>query len=65
MAQAKIEVYRSSSLRRSQRWRWRLIAENGNIIATSGEGYTDRSEAERMAVRVTSGDYEIDLIELL
>jgi uncharacterized protein YegP (UPF0339 family) len=57
MANGKLEVYRSLTLVRSQRWRWRLIANNGNIIATSGEGYTDRDHAEWMALRVVGGTY--------
>ena len=28
-------------------WRWRLKAANGQIIATSGEGYNSKSNAER------------------
>lgn len=28
-------------------WRWRLKATNGKIIATSGEGYNSKSNADR------------------
>jgi len=28
-------------------WRWRLRAANGQIIATSGEGYTRKADVER------------------
>lgn len=28
-------------------WRWRLVATNEEIIATSGEGYTSKQGAER------------------
>jgi uncharacterized protein YegP (UPF0339 family) len=28
-------------------WRWRLKAANGQIIATSGEGYDSKSNADR------------------
>lgn len=34
-------------------WRWRSVARNGETIATSGEGYRDRTHAEKMARRVT------------
>ena len=44
-----IIVYRTRSLRRSQRWAWRLVASNGRTIATSGEGYSNRDEARCMA----------------
>lgn len=26
------------------KWRWRLKAANGNILADSGEGYTNKSD---------------------
>lgn len=29
---------------RASEWRWRLKAENGNIIADSGEGYRNRQD---------------------
>jgi amphi-Trp domain-containing protein len=32
---------------RAGEWRWRLVHHNGNIIATSGEGYTSRQNAEK------------------
>lgn len=35
----RFEVYRSGLIRRE--WRWRLVAGNGEIIA-SGEGYRER-----------------------
>ena len=55
---ADLVVYRSRSLRRSQRWRWRLVA-NGRIVAESGEGYANRGECIEMGKRVCSGGYEI------
>jgi uncharacterized protein YegP (UPF0339 family) len=30
-------------------WRWRLVAENGQIVATSGEGYINRADCQDMA----------------
>lgn len=38
---ARFEVYRD----KSDEWRWRLVHRNGNIIASSGEGYTRRHNA--------------------
>jgi uncharacterized protein YegP (UPF0339 family) len=32
-------------------WRWKRVAPNGEIIATSGESYTRLSDAERAASR--------------
>ncbi len=36
------------------KWRWRLIHENGNILADSGEGYSSRSKARQGAESVRS-----------
>jgi amphi-Trp domain-containing protein len=38
---ARFEVFRD----RADEWRWRLRHRNGNIIATSGEGYTRKHNA--------------------
>jgi amphi-Trp domain-containing protein len=35
------EVYRD----RADEWRWRLVHDNGNIVADSGEGYARRATA--------------------
>ncbi|AHF99644.1 hypothetical protein HALLA_13490 [Halostagnicola larsenii XH-48] len=32
---------------RANEWRWRLVHRNGNIIATSGEGYTTKQNARK------------------
>lgn len=34
-------------------WRWRMKAPNHEIIAVSGEGYTNRTHAVEMALRVS------------
>lgn len=57
--EAEMVVYRTRSVRRSQRWGWRLVAANGRTIAVSGEGYTVRSEALTMGLRVCGGDYRV------
>lgn len=36
-------------------WRWRLVAANGQVIATSGEGYTRKADAERAVDTVRGG----------
>lgn len=33
-------------------WRWRLVAANGRIIASSGEGYKNRSHAIEMVGKI-------------
>ena len=49
----RFELYRARRglLRRTQ-WRWRLIASNGRIIATGGEGYNNRRDALAMIVAI-------------
>lgn len=56
---AELVVYPTRSLRRSQRWAWRLVAANGRTIATSGEGYADRTEAHERGWAVVTGAYDI------
>lgn len=38
---AKFEIYKD----KSKEFRWRLIHTNGQIIASSGEGYTTKANA--------------------
>jgi len=45
----RVVVYR----RADGDWGWKLLARNNRIIATSGEGYTRRTQARKIAVRVT------------
>lgn len=54
---ATLVVYRSRSLRRSQRYGWRLVAANGRIIAASGEGYSDRGECRTRGLTFANGWY--------
>ena len=42
-------------------WRWKRVAGNGEIIATSGEGYTRLADAERAASRAFMGPDEVEL----
>ncbi|WP_458207452.1 HVO_2922 family protein [Haladaptatus sp. NG-SE-30] len=41
MSKATFELYRDAN----EEWRWRLVHDNGNIIADSGEGYERQSTA--------------------
>lgn len=54
---ASLEVYRTRSLRRSEKWRWRLRHQNSRIIAESGEGYANQVDAREQAIKVVSGHY--------
>jgi uncharacterized protein YegP (UPF0339 family) len=38
----KFELYRARTLLLKQRWRWRLVAANNEIVAASSEGFVTR-----------------------
>jgi uncharacterized protein YegP (UPF0339 family) len=41
MSKATFELYRDER----EEWRWRLVHDNGNIIADGGEGYERQATA--------------------
>jgi uncharacterized protein YegP (UPF0339 family) len=45
---AKFDMYQD----RAKKWRWRLIAANGQKVASSGESFDSRSNAVRAARNV-------------
>lgn len=47
---------------RAGEWRWRLVHRNGNIIATSGEGYTSKQNAEKGIRSVLRNAPDADVI---
>jgi uncharacterized protein YegP (UPF0339 family) len=49
MSHARFELY----VDERDEWRWRLVHDNGNIIADSGEGY-DRRQVPAMASRASN-----------
>ncbi|WP_337680997.1 HVO_2922 family protein [Halorubrum lacusprofundi] len=51
------EVFRNAG----GEWRWRLIHENGNVLADSGEGYSSRSKARQGLDSVQSNAAEAAL----
>ena len=42
-SKATFELYADSD----DKWRWRLLHDNGNIIADSGEGYATKQKAKK------------------
>ena len=44
-------------------WRWRLRAVNGQIIATSGEGYTSKANVDRAVDTVVQTFAECEIEE--
>ncbi|MGZ0746243.1 amphi-Trp domain-containing protein [Haloparvum sp. AD34] len=57
---ARFEVFRD----RSNEWRWRLRHRNGNVIATSGEGYTRKHNAWKGLRSVMGNASAADVTEL-
>ena len=57
MSKATFEVFED----RIGQWRWRLVHDNGNIIADSGEGYTSRQKCEQglKSVQQNAPDAEV------
>lgn len=55
---ARLEVYPRRLARRSQRWRWRLVASNGRKLANGGEGYAHVEDCHDMALRVCRGKFQ-------
>jgi amphi-Trp domain-containing protein len=56
---AQFEVFRD----RADEWRWRLRHRNGNIIATSGEGYTRKHNAWKGLRSVVQNAPEAEITE--
>lgn len=47
---------------KADEFRWRLRAKNGNIIATSGEGYKNKSDAEH-AIQLVKNASNVTIVE--
>ncbi|MFC7251689.1 amphi-Trp domain-containing protein [Halomicroarcula sp. GCM10025324] len=58
-ALARFEVFRDQG----EEWRWRLRHRNGNIIATSGEGYTRKHNAWKGLQSVMKNASEAEVTE--
>ncbi len=58
---AGFEVYRDAA----GEWRWRLVHQNGNILADGGQGYSRRNDANRAVDRLREGvdDVEFEIYE--
>ncbi|WP_436908050.1 HVO_2922 family protein [Halosimplex marinum] len=59
VSQARFELFRD----RADEWRWRLVHRNGNVIASSGEGYTRRHNAEKGMRSVMANAPDADVVE--
>ncbi|TQQ79205.1 DUF1508 domain-containing protein [Halonotius terrestris] len=56
---ATFELYTDNS----DQWRWRLVHENGNIIADSGEGYASRQKCEQGLESVKENAPDADVVK--
>lgn len=58
---ATFELYQDGD----EKWRWRLVHRNGNIIADSGEGYASRQKARQglESVKENAPDAEVTEVE--
>ena len=53
----KVEVYR----REDAKFAWRLVADNGDIVATDGgQGYENMSDCVEMARKLSESEWEWD-----
>ena len=61
MSKATFEVYED----RAGQWRWRLVHDNGNIIADSGEGYATRQKCEQglESVKQNAPDADVERVD--
>jgi uncharacterized protein YegP (UPF0339 family) len=50
---------------RAGKYRWRLVHDNGNIIADSGEGYVSKQKARQgiQSVRENAPDADVEEVE--
>ena len=60
MGHDRVEIYKDSK----GEWRWRLLASNGQIIATSGEGYVKYSHCVHMVNQMWEYFGEADVVTL-
>ncbi len=60
MSKATFEVYED----REGKWRWRLVHDNGNIIADGGEGYASRQKCEQGLRSVKANAAAAEIVEV-
>ncbi|MEH3143933.1 MAG: DUF1508 domain-containing protein [Methylobacterium frigidaeris] len=55
----RFEIYRDAP----GQWRWRLRAENGEVVADSGEGYVRREDCEH-GIALVRGAGEAPVVDM-
>jgi uncharacterized protein YegP (UPF0339 family) len=56
---AHYEYYKDSQLQ----WRWRLMTDNGNIMADSAEGYKTKQGVEKALASFTKMAQDAEIVE--
>jgi uncharacterized protein YegP (UPF0339 family) len=61
MADATFEIYKDEV----GQYRWRLVHDNGNIIADSGEGYSSKQKARQglNSVKENAPDADVEEVD--
>ncbi|MFB6303871.1 MAG: HVO_2922 family protein [Haloferacaceae archaeon] len=59
-SQGRFELYEDAS----ERWRWRLRHRNGNVVATSGQGYTRKHNAQKGLHSVRSNAFGATILQV-
>ncbi len=61
MAEPQFEIYRDEA----EKWRWRLVHPNGNILADSGQGYATRQKCLQgiESVKSNVSDASVERVE--
>jgi uncharacterized protein YegP (UPF0339 family) len=60
MSKATFEVYAD----REGQYRWRLVHDNGNIIADSGEGYASKQKAKEGIASVKTNAPDAQVVDI-
>ncbi|GGN22330.1 HVO_2922 family protein [Halarchaeum nitratireducens] len=60
MSNATFEVYTDAA----GQWRWRLVHDNGNVIADSGEGYASRQKATQGIESVKGNAPDAEVVDV-
>ena len=60
MSKATFELYED----RGGQWRWRLVHDNGNIVADSGQGYTSKRRARDGIESVKENAADAEVLEV-
>ena len=60
-SKATFEVYEDAA----DEWRWRLVHDNGNVIADSGEGYASKQRARGgiESVKTNAADAPVETVD--